>query len=188
MFGLESIEFEKYVSPIINLANRFAGGTKPKVVGQMSDLIHEFEGNTLEDWEKWYSEKNPEGINRATEKIMEMIEKLKETLSKIDEDIVREWVRDLVIVKTFVGLKFQEAILKKCADLLEVDYRLAGADDESRGIDGYIGDIPVSIKPESYKLERGRLSEKIDVPVLYYRKEKDYVEVELTELQKRLVK
>ena len=35
-------EFPKYVTQVINLVNSNAGGTRPKVVGQMSELIKEF--------------------------------------------------------------------------------------------------------------------------------------------------
>ena len=40
---IETPEFQKYVAPLINLANLYAQGTRPNVVGQMSELIQEFE-------------------------------------------------------------------------------------------------------------------------------------------------
>ncbi len=46
--GIEN--FPKYTTQLINLANQNAGGTRPKVVGQMSDLIQEFPGNTFPEW------------------------------------------------------------------------------------------------------------------------------------------
>jgi len=70
---IESPEFPKYVAPLINLANRYAQGTRPKVVGQMSDLIQEFEGKTLSEWERWYLRKKPDAIKNATEKILQKI-------------------------------------------------------------------------------------------------------------------
>ena len=42
--------FPKDTVQFINLANQNAQGTKPKVVGQMSELIQEFKGMTLEEW------------------------------------------------------------------------------------------------------------------------------------------
>ena len=48
-------ELPKYVSQLINLGNIFSQGTRPKVVGQMSELIKEFRksgGRTFEDWRK----------------------------------------------------------------------------------------------------------------------------------------
>ena len=65
---------------------------------------------------------------------------MKQVLQPIDNEIIREWVEDLVIVKTYAGLRFQEAIIKKLAELEGKNYRLAEPGEESKGIDGYIGE------------------------------------------------
>ncbi len=106
---ISSPTFPKYVTQIINLANQNAQWTRPRVVGQLSDLIRVFSGKTIKEWEKWYLEKYPDAIKDAKEKIMEMVKNIKDAINKIDENMVNEWVKDLVIVKTFLGLKFQEA-------------------------------------------------------------------------------
>lgn len=178
---VETPSFPKYVTQIINLANQNAQGTRPRVVGQLSDLIQEFTGKTIDEWEQWYLQKYPDAIKTAKEKILEMVENLKDAINKIDDNMVNDWVWDLVIVKTFLGLKFQEAILKKAAEIKGVDYRLSDNTDESKGIDGYIGDIPVSIKPDTYKVKRS-LSENIDVKIIYYKKVKDGIEVDYGEV------
>ncbi|MBI5360281.1 MAG: MjaI family restriction endonuclease [Planctomycetes bacterium] len=41
--------------------------------------------------------------------------------------------------------------MKKGAELKAVEYRLSKPDEAVCGIDGYIGDMPVSIKPDTYK-------------------------------------
>ncbi len=79
----------------------------------MSELTQEFEGKTLAQWEDWYLKKKPEAIKNATEKILQKLKDLKNALNKIDKETVEQWVKDLIIVKTFAGLRFQEAILKK---------------------------------------------------------------------------
>jgi uncharacterized protein YukE len=178
---IESPSFPKYVTQIINLANQNAQGTRPKVVGQLSDLIQEFPGKKFEEWEEWYLQRHPDAIKNAREKIFDMVEKLKHAVNKIDENMINEWAKDLVLVKTFIGLKFQEAVLKKAAEMKGVDYRLADNTEESRGIDGYVGDIPVSIKPETYKTKKS-LSEHIAVKLIYYKKLKNGIEVDFTEL------
>ena len=142
----------------------------------MSELIKEFTGKSIEEWEKWYINKHPEAIDEATKKIVEMINNFREVISQIDENLVRQWVRDLVIVKTFIGLKFQEAILKKIADKFELNYRLSTPEEESKGIDGYIGNIPVSLKPITYK-QKEMLPEEIVIDIIYYEKKKDGLKV-----------
>jgi hypothetical protein len=80
-------------------------------------------------------------------------------------------------------LRFQEAILKKGAEIKGTTYRLATPVEESKGIDGYIGDIPVSIKPYSYKV-KASLPEHIEAKIIYYNKVKDGIEVDYTEIYK----
>jgi len=173
----EKADFPKYSTQVMNLANANAQGTRPAVVGQMSDLIQEFSGNTLIEWEMWYKEKKPRAIDDATDKIYQMINKLKEVMGEIDKDLVRKWVEDLLIIKTFIGLRFQEAILKKVADSKNKAYRLASPDEESKGIDGYIGEMPVSVKPETYKTKKS-LAETIAVDIIYYEKKKDGIVID----------
>jgi len=179
--NIETPEFPKYVTQILNLANQNAQGTRPKVVGQMSDLIQQFTGKTLPEWEAWYLNKHPEAVKTATEKILDMAENFKNVMNKIDREMIRRWVKDLVIVKTFLGLRFQEAVLKKGAEIKGVSWRLANPAEESQGIDGFIGDIPTSIKPDTYKIKKS-LSEEISVKVIYYKKVKNGIEVDYGEV------
>ena len=51
--GAPKYEFPKYTTQVINLANQDAGGTRPAVVGQMSELIQEFDGQTVQEWIDW---------------------------------------------------------------------------------------------------------------------------------------
>jgi hypothetical protein len=147
----------------------------------MSELIHEFEGKTLTEWEEWYLEKKPNAIKEATQKILQKLGELRDAMDKIDEETVSQWVRDLVIVKTFVGLRFQEAILKKGAEIKGTNYRLSNPDEEARGIDGYIGNFPVSIKPHTYDV-KASLPEHIEVKIIRYKKIMDGIEVDYTEI------
>lgn len=174
-------EFPKYSTQILNLANQNSQATRPKIVGQLSDLIQEFNGNKIEKWEEWYLKKYPLAIEMATNKLKDMVINLKNSINKIDDEIIKKWVKDLVVVKTFIGLKFQEAILKKGAEIMKKNYRLANPDEESKGIDGFIGDIPVSIKPETYKIKKG-LNESIKVKMVYYEKIKNGIEVDYSEI------
>ncbi|RKY91999.1 restriction endonuclease [candidate division KSB1 bacterium] len=178
---IEVPEFPTYTTQLLNLANQNAQGTRPKIVGQMSELIQHFTGKTLAEWERWYIEQKPDAIRNATERILQMIKNLKNAIDKIDRDMVEEWVRDLVIVKTFMGLRFQEAILKKGAEITGANFKLSDFKEESKGIDGYIGSIPVSIKPDTYKI-KAALREDIVVKIIYYKKIKNGIEVDYGEI------
>jgi hypothetical protein len=63
------------------------------------------------------------------------------------------------------------------AALEEKGWRLSTAEEESKGIDGYLEDKPVSIKPSSYKT-MSALRESISVRMIYYQKAKDGVIIE----------
>lgn len=109
-----------------------------------------------------------------------MIENLDLALPKIDRAMVKAWVEDLILVKTYTGLKFQEAILRKLAEIKGSDYRLAEPHEESQGIDGFVGEEAYSIKPSSYEAVP-YLSESITVKMIFYEKRKDGVVFEIPE-------
>lgn len=172
-----SYSFPKYTTQIINLVNGNAQGTRPDVVGQMSDLIQEFDGKSIEEWIKWYSERMPNAVDDATEKVHNMFLLMKDAAELIDKEMIRNWVKDLVYTKTYCGLRFQEAIISYLAKQQNIDYRLANPEEEALGIDGYIGKQPVSIKPSTYDSKEMILPEHIEVPIITYEKKKGYITV-----------
>lgn len=177
----EGSSFPKYTSQLINWANQNAQGTRPAVVGQMSELFPEFMASgkevTIDEWRTWYTERYPNALEKAADKIYAQIKNLQAAIQLIDKEMVDLWVEDLVIAKTFNGLYIQKAILASLAEKLGTTYRLADPGEEAKGIDGYVGDIPYSIKPDTYKT-MGRLSETIDVKMIYYTKKKSGLEIE----------
>lgn len=170
-------DFPKYATQIINLVNSNAQGTRPNVVGQMSELIQEFNGNTLQEWIEWYSEKQPNAVKAATDKIYAKFLEMRDAVDAINREMVEAWVKDLVYTKTYCGLKFQSAIIAFLADKLGKSWRLANVEEEAKGIDGIIGSTPVQVKSITYKIE-AHLSEVIDVPIIYYDKKKDGINIE----------
>lgn len=178
----ESYTFPKYTSQLINWANQNAQGTRPAVVGQMSELFPEFMASdaemTIDGWQEWYMKRYPDAFDKATDKIYAQVENLRKAIPPIDRDMVRHWVEDLVIYKTFNGLYVQKAILASLAERTGDTYRLATPEEESKGIDGFVGNIPYSIKPDTYKA-MDRLSEVINVRMIYYTKTKTGLKIEV---------
>lgn len=169
--------FPKYTTMIMNMVNGTAQATRPKVVGQMSELIQEFDGTTLEEWIEWYSTKKPDAIADATKKISALMVEIRKAMELIDDELIENWVKDLVYNKTFCGLKVQQAILRYVAELYNQEWRLANKEEESKGIDGYIGETPVQIKADTYK-QKGLMNEIIEAPVIFYEKKKDGFSIE----------
>jgi hypothetical protein len=186
--------FPKYTTQILNTANQNSQGTRPDTVGQLSEIIEEYkkeypEGD-YEDWEEFYFENydGEEKIEEATDKVFEMVVKMREATEEIDREMVSRWVKDLVLYKTYTGLgRNEEAILKKLSEEYGISYGLGTAEDESKGIDGYLGDQPVSVKPGTYK-QKSRLQENIQAPIVYYEEYSttDALKLHISELDEAL--
>jgi len=110
-----------------------------------------------------------------------MLQKLKESIEEIDKEMIRNWVYDLVINKTAEGFIIQEFILKYLSKKFNKSYRLATPEEESKGIDGFIGDIPVQIKSKSYKMKTNVKNEKMDIFIIFYSKTNKYLIIEYDE-------
>ena len=101
-------EFPKYTTQIMNTANQNSQGTRPRVVGQMSEIIEEYKeeypNGDFDDWKAFYYSKydGEERIEEATQKVFEMVVKMREATKEIDEEMVRRWVNDLVLYKTYL--------------------------------------------------------------------------------------
>ena len=91
-----SPSFPKYTSQIINLANQNAQATRPRAVGQLSDLFPEFlsscKTQSLKYWEYFYNQHHPDAINEAVDRICSQLDNLKQAMELIDRDMVEEWV------------------------------------------------------------------------------------------------
>lgn len=181
MLNEKSPEFPLYTAFLINQANRTAQATRPKIVGQMSELVPQFRKESKDKsyagWKKWYLDKYPTAIDDATEKTYTQILKFKEAINKIDKKMTKKWIEDLILSKTYVGLCFQEIIIITIANIKKMPYRFSNTQEESKGIDGYIGEIPVSIKPITYKT-KDMIIEEIAAKIIYYEKKDDGLELE----------
>ena len=178
----EQEKFPKYTSQLINWANQNAQGTRPKVVGQLSELFPEYQNSadsvSIDGWASWYSQRYAGAIEKATEKIYEQVQNLQEAIQLIDREMIQRWVFDLVITKTYNGMYLQKAILSKLAEFKKLPFRLSNPEEEAVGIDGYVGDVAYSIKPDTYKT-MNRLSEEICVKMIYYTKTKSGLIIEI---------
>lgn len=161
----------KYTTYLLNPAINLSQSNRPKVVGQMSEIIDEFrqehpEGR-FEDWVEYYLDEynGDKRLEEATERAYPMVEKMRNAFEQIDEEMTRRYLRDLVLFKTYEGFDIQEAILRKLGKMYGEEVQRATAAEESDGIDGFIGDQPIQIKPTTYK---DNLQESFDAPIVYY--------------------
>lgn len=184
-------EFPKYTTQFLNPANQNAQSTRPNVVGQVSDIIEEFRGEhphgSYRDWMVFYYDEydGEDRLQEATERLFEMVTKMRQAIQQIDVEMCRAYVEDLVLYQTYRGFDIQEAIFRKLSEVYGLEYRRSSADAESKGIDGYLGEQPVSIKPATYL---DTLQEDIRAPIVFYEEysTSDALKVRLTQLNEVL--
>jgi hypothetical protein len=170
--------FPKYSTQIINIANQNSRGTRPENVGQLSELFKKDKFETVEDWKEWYLANYPDNVGVAKSKIKKMITKLRKVIKLIDDDMITKWVEDLIFRKTFNGLIIQESILKYLAEKHELEYTPSTNDDESKHIDGFLNDYPISVKPHTWKEKKELPFDLNELLVVYYKKNKASVTIE----------
>jgi hypothetical protein len=166
----EAPKFPKYVAPLLNMANQFSQATRPRHVGQQSDLVREFDGETLIEYRAYYNKRHPKAVKQAAKKVHAMLRLMRQAINSVTPDMVERWVEDLVVDKSFVGLKAQDALVAMVAERLGEEWRASTAQEESQGIDAYIGERPVSVKPSTYRQTRAAKQEVIDADFLFYEK------------------
>lgn len=183
--GIPAVAFPKYTTQLMNLANSNAGGTRPQVVGQMSELIVASAAESLDAWRDFYAEERPDSIEAAADRVEAMVEHLKSAIALIDREMVERWVSDLVINKTYYGFGVQQVVLEELGRQTNREVRQASAADESKGIDGFLGDLPVQVKPSTYKA-KAALPEEMSCPIVYYDKNSTGISVDASEVARAL--
>lgn len=163
-----NLNLPTYTSYILNEIVRNSKANYPNIVGQMSELVPQNKDKTQKEWEDWYLENYPDAIDNATDKAYKMLLKHKKAMDLIDKSMVKEYIADLVLVKSRKGLIFHDMVLDYLSKKYETTYRLATPEEESKGIDGYVGEKPIQIKPNTY-LNMSRLQEEFTCDVVYYK-------------------
>lgn len=107
--------------------------------------------DTLGNWEAFYANRwGTDGLDSATEKLYEMIQKM--GIPWIDETMCADYVDEVIYNKTHFGMGGESTAIAVAAEYFDLPYRFSNAEEESQGIDGWIGEHPVQVKPaDSYK-------------------------------------
>jgi hypothetical protein len=162
-----TVEYPKYFRDIVNKANRYSGATRKNRIGDLGALFTTFRNRnlsanqTVENWRAFYTERHPSAIETATqevaEKFLEIVKAVNPNTKKLNlttRAFIATWVEELIIDKTFNGLMAQSEVASALAQHNSMKLTNATSEEDSRGIDGYIGDVSISVKPASYKAEQ----------------------------------
>lgn len=144
-------EFPLYSKPILNIATQNSKATQVKIVGSMKDQWMQFmatRGRSVIDWETWYMANGGQTkIDRATDKLYEMLSKMPVDHAVFTRDLANLYILDLVINKTHYGMSGEYHAVLAAAAHFNLPHRFSNAEEESQGIDAWIGDHPVQVKP-----------------------------------------
>lgn len=139
--------------PILNIATQNSQCTRPKVVGSMKEFFTEFlalkQGKSVEDWERFYREIK-DGSNRiqaATDKLYTYLNKMPLDHSVFTREIAEDYILDLVINKTHYGMSGEFHAVVAAANYFNLPYKFSTAEEETHGIDAWLGKFPVQVKP-----------------------------------------
>lgn len=167
-----------YYSSFLNTVNKDAHSSRPETVGSLAtDLFPKYIGQAIDpspaDWKRHYQERHSAQYEKGLKKFKEQFEKEKQAINDISDEDLTNWYDDLLFNKTFSGLYVEDAILKDIASKKGKTYKKSSSGEESRGIDGYIDDVPYSVKAESYKDSAAKNTETINATMVYYRYTED---------------
>lgn len=164
--------FPDLTSELISLANHLSKATTRKKLGNPASVIEKFEGKTFEDWERFYEETCPGALDTASREIYSALGKLREALALVDEELVRHWVEEAVLKRTYAAWRIQETILRHIAKRQGKPFRQADDRESEAGIDGFIDERPFSVRPVSYYFKGPPEEQDALVDVVYFEKAK----------------
>lgn len=140
----------KYATQLMNLAGQNSKATSPKNVGSVKEAWLAMRSQnirgTLQNWTDFYNTNYGEDkLITAGKKIHTMLNNM--GIQWIDEDMCIDYVKEVVYNKTHMGLGGEEMAIEVAASYFNQPYRFSTPEEESQGIDGWIGDKPVQVKP-----------------------------------------
>lgn len=175
--------YPKYLKPILNLIINISQINHKKNIG---NIVQMFEDAVLEndgllsrnEW-KIYLKKNhapfkDENIELSVDKCNSLLLQIYCMIGEIlhngqSKDFIRDYINNLYFDGSYDGLSIQMQIINH---LKEYNYKVTQATslEESQGIDVWIDNIPVQIKPKSYKFKDGQCNVKNTVFTIFYEK------------------
>ena len=156
----QKAEFKIYEKLIINSINQTAGGTKPRVVGQMSDLVPKFRDYciknnisiTSKNWKKWYLDRYLSNFENSLSKLKDMLEKFKKAINEINDKTLEKWLNNFLFIENIGGLLIQDIIMNYIkTEYPKYSIRAAIPSEESKNIDIIINNKAYQVKPLSIK-------------------------------------
>lgn len=148
-------KYPKYHSTLYNRANNWAQATRPKTIGSMNSLFRQYYKASggriyLPGWKQFMEANAIPAFRHAGRDIYKKFKQIQDSINSTTDKQHREnceiYANDLMTTKTFNGFNIQAHIAKALSAKYSVPWEFSDEGGESKGIDIYLGDIPISIK------------------------------------------
>lgn len=145
-------EWPKYSTQLLNLASQNCKATSPKNVGSVKELWLAMRKNgipgTLQNWINYYNTVyGQDRLIEAGSKIHLMLKKM--NITGITLEMCIDYAMEVVYNKTHMGLGGEEMAIEAVAKFFKLSFKFSSREEESIGIDGWIGNKPVQVKPHN---------------------------------------
>lgn len=145
-------QWPKYATQLLNIATQNSKATHAKTNGSVKEMWLKMRSKgingTLDNWTKFYQQERggEQNLIEAGQKVYAMLQKM--GIPWITEEMCIDYIKELVYNKTHMGLGGEEMAIQAVARYYGKTYRFSNAKEEAQGIDGWVGDKPVQVKPE----------------------------------------
>ncbi len=144
-----------------------------KQIGSLYDLFMYHRPKNISTWrklvEKEYGEDIQIQIDNMTSRLLKMTTFFSSRPAKRKtRKEMESYAYNFLIINTFYGFVFQFGSLQCVAKKLKLSYRFGTDDEDSKGIDGYIGKKAVNVKPFSYCYSSGQKYLDKNIPLVFY--------------------
>ena len=165
LFPTKIREWPTYSTQILNICNANGKGTTPKNIGSLKELWEQMRSEGIRpSLENWFDYLNKhyghEIVDGAAKRIWNMVQKMQQD-HIITKEMCHDYAMEVIYHKTALGMAHEEQAVMRAAEYFNSEYRFSTKEEEAQGIDAWICDTPVQIKPDDYE-GRNRSNIKFD--------------------------
>lgn len=185
-------KFKTHVSGFLNTANERSRAMGKDNVGVIDLDFPTFLNNcnqlnvepSLKGWIDFHKEKYPNSLESSKKRLKNKVEEMLLVLNEIDDEVMENYIIDLLYYKTFRGkiieFKIYETFLNKGYNVVYERDKI-----KSNATDIIINGLNYQIKPISTRLDTHKLYSEQGINYIYYNVKKEGIEIILPDELKK---
>ena len=130
-------------------------------IGSCYDLFRTCRPKTLKAWSKLYFHKHGDLFEKSIDdlyfhltegvKVLYGFKSIRKQRKEEMKENLRNFAKSLVIDRTYYGFAIQEALFVFLSKEYQLEYEESSDKEDSRQVDGYLDEIPFSVKPSTFR-------------------------------------